>query len=631
MKLGRYGWLLCLSLIAVVAIQIPRPTVHADSPLVIISELAWAGSSLSSQDEWIELRNVGSTDVDISNWSLTKDTGSESAMVTIPLETVLPSGAFFVISNYDNVESVINIEPDLVDNAVTLSNSKLLIRLYDADGLLQDTAGDGGVPPAGNNTSKSSMERDIDLLGWHDAAIAVNLDPAVSDLATPGAENSSISLPPTVSTVTPVTGIAGEQLVIEEINGDNFDIDGVVIKLVQNERELVANDVSIASSTLIDNAVFDIEITDTGVWSIEVTNPDGQSGYLGSAITISEPEPEWDLNPLVRLNELYPRPGTSSSDEFIELINLSDKTVILDGWELDDEVGSGSARFKLDGFSLPARGYLTFYKTQSKITLNDSGDEVHLFLPTGDELDIVVYESAPKAQSWAKNTSNWEWTTTPTANGNNIFTQPEIQESEIDEEEEDLQIEPRINLLPIGSVVITELYPDPLEGEQEFIELLNISSKSVSLEGVFIEDAGGKRYKFMSGTLNPDQRLVIYRDTSGIALNNTGGEEISLLNPDGTVISKLSYPDKAPISAAFIRLDNNQGTWVSVSTPGTKNPTDLIEIEREVGAWVDSTQEENSLPVTGIPGFSRLGLLFWILLVIISGYSIHERANHKNS
>jgi len=621
MKLVRTGWVLCLGIVALVATSIPRPVVHADGPTVIISELAWAGSTLSAQDEWIELENVSGDDVDISDWILTKDTETESEMITIPPETTMLAGAFFVISNYGMEESVLNIEPELVDTSVTLSNSKLLIKLYDSTDQLMDTAGDGGNPPAGSNSEKISMERDEDLQGWHDAIEAINLDPDVSDLASPGASNSEVRLPPTITSVSPVSGVAGEQLVIEEIVGENFSENGVEVKLIQNDKEIVAANVSVTSETTIDYAEFEIGDNDTGVWTLEVTNPDGQKGNLASAITIEEPEPDWDTNPLVRINEVYPRPGTSTNDEFIELINLSDKVVNLNGWSIDDVVGKGSSPFELDGLTLPAKGYLTLYKTQTKITLNDSGDEVHLLMPTGIELDVIEYNSAPKAQSWSKGVGNWNWTTTPTPNGNNVFTTPEPEEEPESETEEEELIEPKVNILPVSSVVISELLPDPLEGQQEFIELENVSQKTVALEGVFLEDKAGNRYKFTSGDLNPDQRLVVYRDTSGIALNNSGGEEVRLLNPDGTLISKLSYPDKAPISAAFIRLESNQGTWVSIATPGEANPTDLIEVEREVGEWIEE-EPGSELPVTGIPK-TELILIISVILTLLTA------RNHK--
>ena len=40
------------------------------SEMIIISEIAWAGTAADPQDEWIELRNIGDTPVDLSGWVL---------------------------------------------------------------------------------------------------------------------------------------------------------------------------------------------------------------------------------------------------------------------------------------------------------------------------------------------------------------------------------------------------------------------------------------------------------------------------------------------------------------------------------------------------------------------------------
>ena len=39
-------------------------------PSIVINEVAWAGTAASSADEWIELKNNTSTDIDMSGWTL---------------------------------------------------------------------------------------------------------------------------------------------------------------------------------------------------------------------------------------------------------------------------------------------------------------------------------------------------------------------------------------------------------------------------------------------------------------------------------------------------------------------------------------------------------------------------------
>jgi hypothetical protein len=45
------------------------PRAKAEGQTVVINELLWMGSSTSSADEWIELRNLTDQAVDLSNWT----------------------------------------------------------------------------------------------------------------------------------------------------------------------------------------------------------------------------------------------------------------------------------------------------------------------------------------------------------------------------------------------------------------------------------------------------------------------------------------------------------------------------------------------------------------------------------
>ena len=179
MKRVKYSILLIGLLIGQAGLFVPR-VVKADStPSVVINELMWMGSSASSSDEWIELRNLTDQPVDLSGWKLTKkSSGQDSPMLTIPTGNSIPVNGYFIISNFsaDSTQSTLGISPDVVNTAVSLVNSDLQIKLYNTANELVDTADDGnGAPLAGAYASGStwkSMERDIQvadgtlLTGW---------------------------------------------------------------------------------------------------------------------------------------------------------------------------------------------------------------------------------------------------------------------------------------------------------------------------------------------------------------------------------------------------------------------------------------------------------------------------------
>lgn len=594
---------------------------------VVINEVAWAGSTLSAQDEWVELFNPTMAPVDIGGWMLTKNTGTEELMLTVPAGALIPAGGFFVVSNFGPEASVLAIQPDLVDAAITLSNSALQLKLYKgswADSAnLVDIAGDGGVPPAGNNTAKLSMERDADGGAWHDAQTALNLDPDVTDKATPASPNSEVTFPPELSSISPSSGIAGEVFAIESIVGKNFNAD-IQVALRREARTIAAVGVEVANPELIDAGSFSLPEDSPGDWELVVTNPDGTQAILPNAVSITEPAPEFDMSPNLRINEVYPQPGTGSNDEYIELVNVGSQTVSLKGWQLDDVADSGSAPHVFDGGTVPPQGLFTIYKPSSHITLNDSGDTVRLLQPGGLVLDSTSYDASPRASSWARSISGFIWTTTPSPNGLNVFTQPE------EPEETEVPIEEADDVLPsfeMGVIKVEELLPKPMEGEEEFIELRNTQQSAINLLNWSLVDAGGKRYKWASSqSLAGGMRLVIYGSASKINLNDSGGESIKLLDPSGGTISTLAYPDRAPTDSAFIALGES-GTWVSNPTPGDANPEDMVEIESEVGGWVAADIAEGSLPVTGPHRKSLEGfLLVSCAILLIMGWRLWLQA-----
>lgn len=180
---------------------------------VVINELMWMGTSGSTSDEYLELRNMTDQDISLDGWSV--------AGVTITAKTILAHG-YFLISKLTQAESKINVEPDLVDISLDLADSNLQIKLYDGNWTgyhpfplpsstqLIDTADNGeGEPAAGEHDSGAniyySMERDstpgdgTQASSWHtifdDSALMHSYwDFGSSEKGTPGGPNLSQSI-----------------------------------------------------------------------------------------------------------------------------------------------------------------------------------------------------------------------------------------------------------------------------------------------------------------------------------------------------------------------------------------------------------------------------------------------------
>ncbi len=183
------------------------------SARIVINEVMWMGTDLSTADEWLELYNPDQTSVDLSGYTITslKSTGADGVMFTFPSGSIIGPEEYIVIANKAETDSRLAIAPFAVTTSISLPNTKLLIKLFDQSSLLIDSVDDGvGNPFAGLNVSggvKASMERidplasGADSSNWASATTVINVDADASVLATPGAKNSVAvaSLTPTLS------------------------------------------------------------------------------------------------------------------------------------------------------------------------------------------------------------------------------------------------------------------------------------------------------------------------------------------------------------------------------------------------------------------------------------------------
>lgn len=159
------------------------------SPNVVINEVAWAGSSDGTSDEWIELYNAGSSDVDLSGWYI-EDDGSSKYLIKSGV--IAPKGYFLI----EDSEEATSVDADAVIG-LSLANAGDSLVLKDAAGVVVDSANaTGGAWPAGDSSTKATMERvDPSLSGdsnWASATSGSAKGKNGGDvLGTPGSVNSN--------------------------------------------------------------------------------------------------------------------------------------------------------------------------------------------------------------------------------------------------------------------------------------------------------------------------------------------------------------------------------------------------------------------------------------------------------
>ncbi|MFA5133403.1 MAG: lamin tail domain-containing protein [Patescibacteria group bacterium] len=287
-------------------------------------------------------------------------------------------------------------------------------------------------------------------------------------------------------------------------------------------------------------------------------NDFSSTGVLPEETPVSPPPPITEVETSsaeygdVVVNETVPNPAEGK--EWIELLNISQKTINLSGWKISD----GSAIiYDLEGALSPG----AFLTIEINNRLNNSGDAI--YLSDGSEKSIfqMVYGDwqnsklpAPeKGQSLARNEKgDYQTSLSPTKNSNNNFSYAEPKS-----ENQEASI-----LLDYSKISIIEISPNPDGGDtdNEYIKIFN-SGEGLDLGGLYLDDAdgGSAPYKIPAGTIiNAGSNLFFYRAKTKIALNNNE-DEVRILSKNKEEIFSVSYEDAN--EGEIYKFQNGKWNW----------------------------------------------------------------------
>ncbi len=658
---------LCLALIGSL---IPRLDARSAEPQrVIINELMWMGSSASALDEWIELRNLTDLAVDLSDWLLTKKTsGNETLMLVLPDGASIPARGFFLIANYaaDSASSRLGVQADLVDSDVSLVNSALQIKLYDADSVLIDIADDGsGAPLGGKYTSGSvwqSMERtaassDGTLASsWRTATTSVNFDSNEIELGTPRAANGNSA--PVAEAGPDLAAAVNETVLFDASDSADPDGDSVVFNWD-------FGDGATGSGSTPTHA-----FKATGVFTVALTVSDGQIESSDSlAVTITEPDAEPtvpqptdpkeqpEVTPPVSpsqppttqtpaptsgstpaeqqtakllINELLSNPkGKDQAGEFIELVSLESSVVRLVGWKLTD--GSKTYSFA-DSATIEGGGFLSLPYSTTRLTLKNSGGELKLVDPFGTTMNGVAYTAAKEGQAFARLelSTRWQWTDQPTPGSENEIISASADETEAttgsdplaeSEDESNSDVKTASTSAP-KSVTLAELADLPSR------TLVKISGSVIALPGMFSassiwisDDSTGvevvsSNKSFPKLSLGDQVELIGTVSTAGI------GRRINLKSGELKVVGQNQVIEAATLTSEEL-TDESIGRLVTIEgvvqtiksqhlTLGDQGGQTLdVFFKQGTGLKANTYSAGQNLEITGLVGWSSGAAQLW--------------------
>ena len=134
-------------------ILFPFLSLGANFSDVVINEIAWAGTTNSANDEWIELYNTTNFPIYLNNWVFKADDGSPS----IKLKGLLQGNEFYLLERTDD-STVSNIKADLIYKGA-MENTGENLKLFDSSQNLIDEVNCQTKWFAGESLSKKTMSK----------------------------------------------------------------------------------------------------------------------------------------------------------------------------------------------------------------------------------------------------------------------------------------------------------------------------------------------------------------------------------------------------------------------------------------------------------------------------------------
>lgn len=373
-------------------------TTSATAGTIVINEvLAFNRNAYANSNDYpdcIEIRNNGTTTMDISGYTLTDDPLTP-AKYTLPSGSTITAGGYLIVfadsaTTSPGLHTSFGLDSDgdqiLLLNGATIVDSVTFGPQAPDVSIGRITNGTGGwqacTPTIGLTNSAKTLGSIANLKineymanpaygeDWFEV---YNSDSNVVALA--GLYLSDTPSTPAITQLPALSFIAGKGFQKFWADGTTSGNNHCNFKLSNSGESLVLTQSN--ASTTIDTVTFSTQTKDVAQGRM----PDGGSTMVSFTSTASPQNTNWATNSIV-INEVLAN-AASPFEDAIELYNTSASSVSVGGWWLSDDLNVRQKYQIPAGTTIAAGGYLVIYESQMlagtvPFSLNARGDEVIL-------------------------------------------------------------------------------------------------------------------------------------------------------------------------------------------------------------------------------------------------------------
>ncbi len=371
---------------------------------VVVNEVAWMGTTNSANDEWVELYSTDGAD--FTDWHLVTQDGA----MDIALSGSVLAGGYFLIERTDDT-TVPSITADVVAPFGSgLSNSGEVLILKNSSGIEIDRMDASGGWPAGDNTTKETMQKSPS--GW----ITGSATPKTANVSAGSDDSSSQSSSDSDS---------GQENKVDEPYVQPEDLPRIKVDAGSDQSAAVGEQIQFRphawglDNKALENARY--------VWNFgDGATYEGQNvghvymfpgTYIARLVVSSGKYSAWnDVQVMVTENAMFISEVMPGEAGWIEFQNAGDKPIHLGGWIIQ----TNHVRFDIPlGTTLAPNSFAVLSAATTRIVLEASGDRVNLFYPNGTYASGFSYTFAVPQNKSASNNSGVSVFTEPTPGSSN--------------------------------------------------------------------------------------------------------------------------------------------------------------------------------------------------------------------